>query len=162
MSAVRQGPSAGGSGGGGAGALPAGRSGMGDDVPAHPWLAARRFLGRIAEWCWGELCALPYQSAVPSPLLAEAPGPCPASAAPLAGVCGRPYRAEAGERKGGGGGGHPRPPPGGARWQRPGRHVGAGGLQHRRRGQRLPAAARPPAGARFSTAGADSAAAAAP
>lgn len=161
MSAVRQGPSVGGSGGGGAGALPAGRSGMGDDVPAPPWLAARRFLGRIAEWCWGELCALPYQSAVPSPLLAEAPGPCPASAAPLAGVCGRPYRAEAGERKGGAAGGRGTPPAA----ARGSSAAAAGPTRGSGRpsappARTAPARGRPPAGARFSTAGTDSAAAA--
>lgn len=153
-SAVRQGPSVGRSGGGagcsgdgrgGAGALPADRSGTGDDVPAHPRLAARRLLGRIAERCSGELSALPCQSAAPSPLLAETPGtvPCLRSSpgrgvqATLPGRGGGPP----GETGWGGGGwvthGDTRPPPGGARRrQRPGRHVGAGGLQHRGRGQR--------------------------
>lgn len=68
------GPKCSGDGGGGAGPLRVGQCGMGDNVPAHPWLAARRLWGRIAEWCSGELWALPYQSVAPSVLLAEAPG----------------------------------------------------------------------------------------
>lgn len=69
------GPECSGDGGGGAGPLRVGQCGMGDNVPAHPWLAARRLWGRIAEWCSGQLWALPSQSVAPSVLLAEAQPP---------------------------------------------------------------------------------------
>lgn len=125
--AAAAGPECSGAGGGGAGPLRVGQCGMGDNVPTHPWLAARRLWGRIAERCSGELWALPYQSVAPSVLLAEAPG----AVLSLHSFPGRGVRATLPGR---GGGGYRRPPPGGARRQRPGRHVGAGGLQHR--GQR--------------------------
>lgn len=79
--AVRQGPTARGSGGsehtrtvgGGAGALLSGRSGMGNNVSEQPWLAAGGLLGSSARRCSGELYTLPLNQQFPaSPLPEEA------------------------------------------------------------------------------------------